>query len=131
VVYAHRSEFRQHKDAVAALETITERPWGLPVFVIGEFLRVATHPAVLTPPSKRQVALEVVDALLATGTAQVLRPGEMWWPLLRSLVDDSRIVGNAVSDAKIAALCAEHGVDEILTEDRGFLRFPGLRVRGL
>ena len=32
-------------------------------------------------------------------------------------------------DAQIAALCREHGIDTILTNDRDFGRFQPLRVR--
>ena len=34
-------------------------------------------------------------------------------------------------DAQIVALCREHGVDEVLTNDRDFARFDGLRMRRL
>lgn len=36
--------------------------------------------------------------------------------------------GNLMHDAHIAALCLAHGVTEIVTADRDFLRFEGLRV---
>jgi predicted nucleic acid-binding protein len=39
-----------------------------------------------------------------------------------------RAAGNLVHDAHIAALLREHGVEEIWTADRDFVRFPGLRV---
>ena len=34
-------------------------------------------------------------------------------------------------DAQIAALCREHGIDTILTNDRDFERFEPLQVRRL
>jgi hypothetical protein len=34
-----------------------------------------------------------------------------------------------VHDARIAALCLQHGVSELLTADRDFSRFPALRTR--
>ena len=34
-----------------------------------------------------------------------------------------------VHDARIAALCIGHGVEELLTADRDFGRFPSLVVR--
>jgi predicted nucleic acid-binding protein len=36
-----------------------------------------------------------------------------------------------VHDAHVVALALEHGFGEILTEDRDFHRFPGVRVVGL
>jgi toxin-antitoxin system PIN domain toxin len=133
VVYAHRSEFPQHERATAALHELAAgpAPWGLPVFVVGEFLRIVTHPAVFDPPTARAVAIEVVDALVGGGGARILTPAEQFWPYLRSAVRDARVEGNDVFDAQIVAVCREHGVDVLLTEDRGFRRFPGLRTRGL
>ena len=37
--------------------------------------------------------------------------------------------GNLLHDAHIAALCLEHGVSELITGDRDFTRFEGLRIR--
>ena len=34
-----------------------------------------------------------------------------------------------VHDAKIANLCIENGIDELLTADRDFSRFPKLKTR--
>jgi len=44
-------------------------------------------------------------------------------------VVDGRATGGAMHDARIAAICLDHGVTELLTADRDFSRFPGLRVR--
>jgi predicted nucleic acid-binding protein len=43
-------------------------------------------------------------------------------------VQASGASGNLIHDAHIAALCLEHGVSELLTGDRDFGRFEGLRV---
>ncbi len=37
--------------------------------------------------------------------------------------------GPRIHDARIAALCLEYGVNELLTADRDFSRFKGLRCR--
>jgi hypothetical protein len=42
-----------------------------------------------------------------------------------------RVRGNLAFDAQIAAVCREHGIDELLTADRDFARFSGLRISGL
>jgi hypothetical protein len=33
-----------------------------------------------------------------------------------------------IHDARVAALCIHHGVQELWTADRDFLRFPGIKV---
>ena len=40
-----------------------------------------------------------------------------------------KVAGPLVHDARIAALCLDHGVHEFWTADRDFARFPDLRVR--
>ena len=39
------------------------------------------------------------------------------------------VVGGVVHDARIAAICVAHGVDELLSRDRDFSLFPELRIR--
>jgi hypothetical protein len=41
---------------------------------------------------------------------------------------ESGAAGNHVRDAHIAALCREHGIEELLTADADFHRFAGFRV---
>lgn len=133
LVYAHREEFSQHRAARAALKKLAEGPsaWALPVFVLGEFLRVVTHSRILDPPSSEGAAIEAVEALLGSPSARVLSPGARFWTVLRDLVTEAGARGNLVADAQIAAVCLEHGVREILTEDRDFRRFPGIATRRL
>lgn len=53
------------------------------------------------------------------------------WATLSRLVRDHDVTGPVVHDAKIAAICLDHGVDEFITFDRDFSRFPELKVRTL
>ncbi|HJR91202.1 MAG TPA: TA system VapC family ribonuclease toxin [Acidimicrobiia bacterium] len=126
LIYAHRAETGLHAEARSALARLVEglTPWGLPVFVLGEFLRVVTHPAVLDPPTSREVALAALRSIVATPTCRVLNALEGYSTVLESVVAEAKVEGNAVLDAQIVAVCQQHGVDEILTEDRGLRRFP-------
>jgi hypothetical protein len=47
---------------------------------------------------------------------------------LRTVLEASRVAGPQVHDARIAALCIEHGVRELWSADRDFGRFRGLAV---
>ena len=47
---------------------------------------------------------------------------------LRALLKSGRIVGPMVHDARVAALCLQHGVRELWSADRDFGRFPALTV---
>lgn len=123
----------RHGDALTALRTLAEgdEAWAVPVFCIGEFVRVVSHPRLFDPPTSAAEALEALDGLFLSPALRVLHPGTRYWPLFTRMVRESGASGNIVFDAQIAALCLEHGATTILTEDRDFLRFPGIQVRTL
>jgi len=58
----------------------------------------------------------------------LLAESESHWSVLRSLLETGRIAGPQVHDARIAALCIQHGVRELWSADRDFGRFPSLTV---
>ncbi|MGZ4149594.1 MAG: type II toxin-antitoxin system VapC family toxin [Actinomycetota bacterium] len=134
LVYAHHALAPQHAEADEALRDLagSHAAWAIPVFVIGEFLRVVTHPrGPLRRPTSPAKALEAIDVLVASPSAQVLMPGRRYLPLLRGLVVDTNPRGEEVFDAQIAALCLEHGASTILTNDTDFRQFSGITVRPL
>lgn len=133
VVYAHREESPHHDRALQAVRSLAEGevPWGLPVFVVVEFLRVVTHPRVYSPPTSRQAALATVEVLLGSPTVRVLTPGDRFWPLFHEAVEEGQVTGNRVFDAQLVAVCREHGVGTILSEDRDFRRFPSIALQTL
>jgi predicted nucleic acid-binding protein len=45
------------------------------------------------------------------------------------MLQTGRINGPLVHDARIAALCRQHGVTELRTADRDFGRFPDIKAR--
>jgi uncharacterized protein len=133
LVYADREEMPRHDEALAALRSLAEgaAAWALPVFCLGEFVRVVSHPRLFEPPTPVEDALDTVEALLGSPSVRLLLPGTRYWTLLDGVVRASEVKGNLVFDAQIAALCLEHGARELLTEDRDFTRFAGLTVRTL
>ena len=74
-------------------------------------------------------AVAQVDAWLESPRAVLLAESGTHWPTLRATLEAGRISGPHVHDARIAALCIDHGIDELWTADRDFSRFPGARVR--
>lgn len=130
LVYAHRREMAKHPQALALLTDLAEgdAPWGLPVFVVNEFLRVVTHRRVFPVPTTRSVATGVISALVASPTARVLHPGGRYLKLLEQTIEEGDAQGNLVLDAAIVALCREHGVDTVVTANKDFHRFPSVKV---
>ena len=47
---------------------------------------------------------------------------------MTSLMKKAGVTGNLIHDAHIAALCLEHGVTELVSADRDFLRFKSLKT---
>lgn len=106
------------------------RPWAVPVFCVGEFLRVVTHRRLFDPPFTPAEAVEAMQRVFASPSLRVLMPGEHFVALLADAMREAEVSGNLVFDAQIVALCREAGVSE-LTEDRDFARFPAFRTRRL
>lgn len=105
--------------------------WALPVFVLGEFLRIITHPRLFHPPHSAEEACTAVSRILAAPSLSVLHPGTAFPELLLEAIRESQAAGNLVFDAQIVALCREAGVRTLLTEDRDFARFPAFSVERL
>jgi toxin-antitoxin system PIN domain toxin len=130
LVYAHREELPQHRKARARLIALAEGAarWGLPVFCLGEFLRVVTHPRVFSPPFSIAEAREALGRVVRSPSLMVLMPGDRYWPLLVEAASEAEATGNLAFDAQLVALCREAGVTALLTEDRDFDRFHGFRT---
>lgn len=97
--------------------------------VLDEFLAVVTNARVFTSPTPAQRAFDQVEHWLASPRAITLDESPSHLRTLRALANDGRATGGALHDARIAAVCLDHGVSELLTADRDFSRFPRLRVR--
>ena len=130
LVYAHREEMPHHEQAVKWVHFLAEnaRPWGLPVFCLGEFVRVVTHAKVFDPPSTQDQALTALDGLLQSPSVRILHPGGDYPKLFAESARQADARGNLAFDAQIVAVCREHGVHELLTLDRDFARFAGIDV---
>jgi toxin-antitoxin system PIN domain toxin len=130
LVYTHRAESEHHAKALARLTGLTEGdiPWGLPVFCLGEFVRVVTHARVFAPPSTLEQALAALDGFLASPSVRVLMPGPRFARIFADCMRGGDARGNLAFDAQIAAVCLEHGAREMLTLDRDFARFPQLSI---
>lgn len=124
LVYAHREEFPLHRAALERLRELAEglAPWGVPVFCLGEFLRVTTHRKILTPPSTLDQALSFLAGIAASPTFRCLLPDATFPSSLEEVVRGAGAAGNLAFDAQIAAVCSLHGAT-LLTADRDFARF--------
>jgi len=96
--------------------------------VVSGFLRVVTNPRIFERPSSLDQALGFVEAVLAA-PASIAPPLEDG--AVRTLLDMCRradVKGARVADAYLAAIAVDLDA-ELVTADRDFGRFPGLRWR--
>ena len=133
LIHAHRKEMAKHVEANLLLHNLAEgtKPWGLPVFCLGEFLRVVTHPRVFAPPTTIRNALAALDELLQSPAVSLLLPGNRYWSCLHDVISQGQASGNVVFDAQIVAVCLEHGIDFLISEDRGLKRFENNNIQVL
>jgi len=131
LVYAHREDSAWHDAAYARIAELAEgrAPWAIPWACIHEFLAVVTHPRIYSPPTPLSSAIDQVEAWLESPTLVLLAETENYWPELRSGLEQGRVNGPLVHDARVAAICRDHGVRELWTADRDFSRFPALTIR--
>jgi toxin-antitoxin system PIN domain toxin len=131
LVYAHREEAPWHDAAYARITELAEgrSAWAIPWSCLHEFLAIVTHPRIYAPPTPLAAVVDQVEAWLESPSLTLLAESECYWPALRTALQEGRIAGPLVHDARVAALCRMHGVRELWSADRDFSRFPGLPVR--
>ncbi|OGQ84074.1 MAG: hypothetical protein A3F90_14895 [Deltaproteobacteria bacterium RIFCSPLOWO2_12_FULL_60_19] len=130
LVYAEIASSRHNQRARELLRELAEGslPWAIPWPCIYEFLRVVTHPRVFHPPAPLEIALGDLKAVLDSPSLLLLTETPRHFKIMETILRDSGVTGNLIHDAHIAALCVEHGVTELLTGDRDFSRFRGLKI---
>jgi toxin-antitoxin system PIN domain toxin len=131
MVYAHRRDAERHpeyRDWMRALINGPE-PYAVADFAVLGMVRVVTDRRFY-----REVASTITDALAFADEirnqpqAHVISPGPKFWSIFSNLCRRTDAGGKLVPDAYLAALALEHGC-EVVTTDKDFRRFPGLRWR--
>ena len=98
---------------------------GIPWASFGAFLRIATNPRATRHPLSPVEAWEHIDGWLDAPMAWVPEPGRGHRVILRELVTRLDLRAGLVSDAILAAICVEHGL-EIVSADSDFARFTDI-----
>ena len=129
LVYAYRGDLDQHETyrpwLAAALGG--PEPFGTADIVLTGFLRLATNRKIFANPSPIQAALSFVDRVRSAPAARAVPATDATWREFAKFAEsDSRIAGNLVPDAWLAALAVSVGA-RLATADAGFARFTGLR----
>lgn len=130
LVYASNASDPLHDRAEELVRRLAAGPELVYLFwpVLLGYLRIVTHPSILTRPLSPATAMRNVESLL--DRPHVRAPGETdgFWTVFRRTAGD-RPRGNDVPDAHVASLMRQHGVRVIWTRDRDFRRFDGIEPR--
>lgn len=130
LVYAHREDSEWHASAYAKLAELAEgrAAWAIPWPCVHEFLAIVTHPRIYAPATPLARAIDQIEAWTASPSLVLLAESEAHWRVLREVLVNGKIAGARVHDARVAALCLQHGVRQLWSADRDFGRFPDLTV---
>ncbi len=133
LVYAHRQDSPFHDAAADLVRRLAEgaATWAIPWACLHEFYAIVSHRRIYTPPSTPEQAAAQVRAWLQSPSLVLVGESEGYWDTIEPLLLGGRVSGPIVHDARVAAICAQHGVRELITQDRDFSRFPQVRVRRL
>ena len=131
LVYAHRQDSPWHAAASPHVATLAEgkAAWAIPWPCLHEFLAIVSHPRIFDPPTPLAKAVDQVAAWLESPSLILLSESVDYWRVLSEVVIAAKVTGPQVHDARVAAICLQHGVTELWTADRDFTRFPSLTVR--
>ena len=130
LVYAHSAGTPLHRPARRWWEDLvngTERI-GMPWIVATGFVRLLTHPSVLSKPAPPEQAVDLIAEWFRSPNVTPLNPGSQHLTVFRNALVDAGVGANLVTDAHIAALAIEHQA-EVHSNDTDFARFSGLRWR--
>ena len=130
LVYANRADSPRHDEYRQWLEQRLDgiEPFGVSEYALGAFVRIATNASVYKEPTPMSEAVDFCEAVLGAPAAVPIRPGARHWPLFTDLCLRAEASGNLAPDAYLAALALEHGAT-LVAADRGFPRYPGLRMQ--
>lgn len=131
LVYSHRRDAEQHQKAQELVGHLADglAPWAIPWPCIHEFLANVTHPAIWKTQTPLEAALDQVQAWSDSPSVQFLCESRNHLAELAHLLREGRVTGARVHDARVAAVCLSHGVNELWSADRDFGRFRKLRTK--
>lgn len=116
------SPFHEGADTWLTAALNGSRRVGLPWMSLHAFVRIATNPRASRNPLTPAQAWEHVEGWLDAPTAWVPEPGRGHREILGDLIVRLDLRAGLITDAVLAALCLEHGLD-IVSADSDFARF--------
>ena len=131
LLYAANRDCREHEVCLGLLDRARNQTgaWYATWSILYGFLRIVTHPRVMTRPWETEAAFGFIKSLLTSPGFSLLVETDRHALVVSEIIGDiPDLAGNIVSDLQVAALMREHGIATIYTRDVDFHRFPFLRV---
>ncbi len=130
LVYSHRRDSPWFAPAVSLVRELAEgsAPWAIPWPCLHEFLAIVTNPRIYGPATPLAGAMRQVEVWIESPWLRLIGELQEHWTELARVLGAAKVQGGAIHDARIAAICIEHGVRELWTADRDFSRFAGIRA---
>lgn len=131
LVYAANKDCQEHQ---RCLELVTQwrqsrLPWYLTWSIIYEFLRIVTHPRVMSQPWSIDASWSFINSLRVSTSLGILTATDQHYRVLgQTLEENPDLSGNLLHDAHTVVLMKEHGIRRIYTRDTDFHRFPSVEV---
>ena len=116
-MYAHRADAEWHTPAARAVTSLANlsAPWAIPWPCIHEFIGVVTNQKVYPPATTIEEAFAQIEAWLASDKLKPLGEGPDHFRTLKELSLTGQIIAAKIHDARISAICLQHGVTELWT----------------
>jgi uncharacterized protein len=130
LLYAARRDTEQYASHHQWLEELIDsnEAFGVSDITWCGVIRIATNPKAYEFPSTLEEILEFANYVRSQANYVTVAPGPQHWAIFANLCSQSPARGNLVTDAYLAALAIEHDC-ELISNDRDFAKFPGLRWR--
>ena len=131
LIYAHRRDAPRHDEYRAWIQAMVDgpEPYAVSDFALTGMVRVVTNRKIFHAGAATiDEALAFVGRIRNQPHAHVVSPGPRFWDIFTRLCRQVDARAKLVPDAYLAALAIEHGC-ELISEDKDFGRFPGLRFR--
>jgi uncharacterized protein len=135
LIHAWSRESPWHQQAADLMDRLEfgTTEWAIPDPCLCEYYRVVTNSKKFENPATLRQAREQIEFWLALPHVVVLceyaDDEDDYWACFDDILKYTEVKGRHVFDARVAAICITHHVGELWTQDKGFGRFKGLKVR--
>lgn len=132
LIYAADRNAKQHEEYRKWLDdTINnDEPLAISEIVLSSFIRIITSTKIFNNAFSMSEALIFADSLREIPNVKLVVPGASHWDIFKKLCLELNPKSGSVTDVYFAALAIEYDC-ELVSADKGFVRYPGLRWKHL